>query len=155
MKNPAQWADNETVEFVSLIAGTQSFCIEITQIREIRRWTPVTALPYSEDSVLGIMNLRGAVIPIMDLAARLGLGTIAPSERHVVIVVALNNRTLGLLVDSVSEILSVKGNQIQETPSLGKKEENATLSGLLSIDDQMSRILNLNALIPDQSEEAA
>lgn len=73
MANNLPWSENETIEFVSLTAGNQSFCIEITQIRELRRWTPVTALPYAEDAVLGVMNLRGAVIPISDLAAKLGL----------------------------------------------------------------------------------
>ena len=62
------------VEFVTFSAGDQSFSIEITQVREIRRWSPVTALPHAPNEVLGVMNLRGSVIPIYDLAARFGLG---------------------------------------------------------------------------------
>ena len=65
-------SDDQPIEFVTLVAGAQSFCIEITQIREIRRWTPVTILPHSPSYVLGVINLRGAVIPILDLAEKLG-----------------------------------------------------------------------------------
>ena len=80
------------MEFVTLIAGGQNFCIEITQIREIRRWTPVTILPHSPDHVLGVINLRGAVIPIIDLAAKLGFARISPTERHVIIITAIEEK---------------------------------------------------------------
>lgn len=88
-----------TTEFVSLSAGGQGFCVPITSIREIRRWSQVTALPFAEDSVLGVMNLRGAVIPIVDLAARLGLGTTEIGARNIVVVVAIGPRIMGMLVD--------------------------------------------------------
>ena len=65
--------ESAAIEFVSFVAGGQSFCIDIMQIRELRRWSPVTSIPHSPSHVLGVMNLRGAVIPIYDLAAKLGL----------------------------------------------------------------------------------
>ena len=149
------WDENETLEFVSLVAGQQSFCIEITQIREIRRWTPVTSLPYAEASVLGVMNLRGAVIPIMDLAVKLGLPSSEPSERDVVIVVSVNSRTIGLLVESVAEIVTVKGGDIRETPAIARGEGTKSIIGLVSLDEVMSRVLDLSQLIPAQVEEVA
>ena len=75
-------------EFVSFTVAGQAFCLKITQIREIRRWSPVTILPHAPSDVLGVMNLRGAVIPIYDLSARFGLETTEASERNVVIVVS-------------------------------------------------------------------
>ena len=68
-------------EFVSFTVAGQAFCLKITQIREIRRWSPVTILPHAPVDVLGVMNLRGAVIPIYDLSARFGLQRTEASER--------------------------------------------------------------------------
>lgn len=155
MPRPPQWGDDDILEFVTLKAGGQSFCIEITQIREIRRWTPVTALPHAEQAVLGVMNLRGAVIPIIDLAARLGLGACEASPRHVIIVVAIDSRTVGLLVDSVSEILTVEGEQICDAPTMGSGESAASILGLISVEDDMSRILSPECLIPHGLTAAA
>ncbi|GGL69747.1 chemotaxis protein CheW [Wenxinia marina] len=155
MSSSPLWDDNATIEFVSLVSGGQSFCLEITTIREIRRWSAVTPLPYSEDSVLGVMNLRGAVIPIVDLAARLGLGRTDPTARHVIIVVAVHQRTLGLLVDSVSEILTVKGGAIRETPNVRSDDSIRSIRGLLQIEEEMSRIIDLSALLPAEHEDAA
>ena len=147
--------DADTIEFVSLVAGQQSYSIEITQVREIRRWAPVTPLPHSDPAVLGVMNLRGAVIPILDLSARLGLGAIEPSSRHVVVVVAVGDRTLGLLVDGVSEILTVKGEAIRETPNVQSGDGIRSIEGLLEVGDDMSRILDLSMLVPGIERTAA
>lgn len=155
MAKPQQWADDDVLEFVTLKAGGQSFCIEIRQIREIRRWSPVTALPHAEHAVLGVMNLRGAVIPIIDLAARLGLGECDASPRHVIIVVAVGTRTMGLLVDSVSEILTVGGDQICEAPTMGNGDVPSSILGLISIEEGMSRILAPEVLVPHGLRDAA
>ncbi|PWE28659.1 chemotaxis protein CheW [Pararhodobacter marinus] len=143
------------IEFVSLSAGGQGFCVEITSIREIRRWSQVTALPFSEDSVLGVMNLRGAVIPIIDLAGRLGLGTTEIGSRNIVVVVAIGSRIMGLLVDSVSEILSVNSETIRPNPTLRRDGGTSHVTGLLPVEDVMLRVLDLSALFANDGEEAA
>jgi purine-binding chemotaxis protein CheW len=148
-------AEARSIEFVSLIAGGQGFCIEITEIREIRRWSPVTPLPFSETAVLGVMNLRGAVIPIIDLAAKLGLGAISPTARHVIIVVALAGRIVGLLVNAVSEILTINSEEIRKTPSASASDDTRSIRGIVSFGDQMSRILDLQVLFPNLNEIAA
>lgn len=155
MTETNEWDDDESLEFVSLVAGGQGFCIEITEIREIRRWSPVTPLPFSEGSVIGVMNLRGAVIPILDLAAKLGLGAIDPTARHVIIVVALRSRTMGLLVDAVSEILTVQGEHIRKAPVTMANTDTQSIRGLVSIDEDMWRVLDLQILFPEQHEVAA
>ncbi|PJI84935.1 CheW protein [Yoonia maricola] len=143
------------MEFVTLVAGGQSFCIEITQIREIRRWSPVTLLPHSPAYVLGVINLRGAVIPILDLAAKLGFSTITPTERHVIIITAIEERIVGLLVESVSEILGAQTDMVRETP---KTEEDATtraVDGIIPVGDNMIKIINLDALLQSSLATAA
>lgn len=155
MTKPAHWDELDTIEFVSFVAGGQSFCIEITQVREIRRWTSVTALPHAPAAVLGVMNLRGAVIPIVDLSQQLGLGQSDASTRHVVIVVAVGAQTLGLLVDSVSEILAVSGDSICEAPPMSRSDEDDCILGLISVGEDMSRVLALEAAIPQILDEVA
>ena len=138
------------IEYVTLVAGGQSFCIEIKQIREIRRWTPVTILPHSPRHVLGVINLRGAVIPIIDLAAKLGFDEIEPSERHVIIIVALDDRIVGLLVESVSEILGVEADIVKETPRSPEDTTSKAVDGIIPSEEDMTKIINLRALLPSE-----
>ena len=138
---------DDIFEFITFSAATQTFCLEITQIREIRRWTPVTALPHTPDDVLGVMNLRGAVIPIFDLAARFGLGPTPPNERNVVIVAAINDTTIGLLVEAVSEILSVEMHAIQQTPDIKSDATRNAIIGMISVSEAFVRVVNLEVVI--------
>ena len=139
-------------EFVSFTVAGQAFCLKITQIREIRRWSPVTILPHAPADVLGVMNLRGAVIPIYDLSARFGLQQTEASERNVVIVVAVHGKPVGLLAESVSEIISINPEEIQETPQVDSRSTMEYIQGIISHDDTMVRIINLDAVIsaPEQ-----
>lgn len=147
MSEPAEVRADTQFEFITFSAGGQNYCLEITQIREIRRWTPVTALPHTPADVLGVMNLRGAVIPIFDLAARFGLGKTPANERNVVIVAAMDGTTIGLLVESVSEILSVEKSAIQETPDIKSEATRHSILGMISVDDTMVRVVNLEAVL--------
>ncbi len=139
-------------EFVSFTVAGQAFCLKITQIREIRRWSPVTILPHAPSDVLGVMNLRGAVIPIYDLSARFGLETTEASERNVVIVVSSAGKPVGLLAESVSEIISINPEEIQETPPVDSRNTMEYIQGIISHDDTTVRIINLDAVIsvPEQ-----
>jgi len=147
MAEPTEKTSEAPFEFITFSAGGQNFCLEITQIREIRRWTPVTALPHTPDDVLGVMNLRGAVIPIFDLSARFGLGATASNERNVVIVAAVDGTTIGLLVESVSEILSVEMSAIQETPNIKSEATRNSILGMISVGEAMVRVVNLEAVL--------
>ncbi|WP_411890560.1 chemotaxis protein CheW [Yoonia sp. SDW83-1] len=155
MPEQADTTQNKKLEFVTLVAGGQNFCIEITQIREIRRWTPVTILPHSPDHVLGVINLRGAVIPIIDLAAKLGFEKITPTERHVIIITAIDETIIGLLVESVSEILGVNSDMVRETPRGPEDATTRAILGVIAVDDEMTKVINLSTLMPKQDPVAA
>ena len=154
LDNSGESASTTHFEFITFSAGGQSFCLEITQIREIRRWAPVTKLPHTPPDVLGVMNLRGAVIPIFDLASRFGLGRTAENERNVVIVAASGSTTIGLLVESVSEILSVEKDSIQETPDIKSEATKHSILGVISVDDTMVRVVNLDAVLDEDTGTA-
>lgn len=143
------------MEFVTLVAGGQNFCIEITQIREIRRWSSVTFLPHSPPYVLGVMNLRGAVIPILDLTAKLGFSAIETTERHVIIIIAAEDSAVGLLVESVSEILGVSSATVRETPRAKEDGSTQVIEGIIPADDDMIKIISLDALLHGASATSA
>jgi len=97
MNNNAIKQSGAYLEIVSFHLGEQEFCIDIMAIREIRGWAPVTPIPHSPYEVLGVMNLRGTVIPIVDLAVKLGMPAAQATERSAVVVTEVNGMTVGLL----------------------------------------------------------
>lgn len=145
---------SDQTEYITFVAGKQSFCIHIKKIREIRRWTPVTALPFSATHVLGVINLRGAVIPIIDLAAKLQFAKITPSERHVIIIVDLDQRTIGLLVDSVSEILSISNDMRKEAPKSNEDTLSQAIEGIIPRETNMIKIINISKLLNTEHENS-
>ena len=155
MSEQVESSNAKELEFVTLIAGGQNFCIEITQIREIRRWSPITILPHSPAHVLGVINLRGAVIPIIDLAAKLGFARIEPTERHVIIITSIDETIVGLLVESVSEILGIGSDMVRETPRGPEDATTRAILGVIPIGDDMTKIINLATLSPKRDLVAA
>jgi purine-binding chemotaxis protein CheW len=137
----------DMAEFVTFQAGGQSFSLDIAQVREIRRWSPVTPLPHALDGVLGVMNLRGTVIPIYDLAARFDLGATPESARNVIVVALAAGRTLGLLVEAVSEILSVPRSQIQDAPEMRADMARTAITGIVPLEDGMTRVIDLDVVV--------
>ncbi|WP_114965955.1 chemotaxis protein CheW [Alkalilacustris brevis] len=136
-------------EIVSFRVANQDFCIDIGSVREIRGWTPTTVLPHAPPYVTGVMNLRGAVLPVVDLSARLGLGPTEPSPRHVIIIVMIEEMTAGLLVDAVSDILTVNGEEIKPTPDVAAGPAKTLVEGVLAIDERLIRLIDLGRVFPD------
>ena len=143
------------IELMAFRIGAQEFCIDIVSVREIRGWTPATALPHSPDFVRGVINLRGAVLPIVDLAARLGLASVEPTSRHVIIVAQVGRQTIGLLVDAVSEILTVADGMVQPTPDVASEMAKTFVRGVLAIDGRMISLIALDEILPKTLRDAA
>lgn len=137
-----------TRELITFRVGAQDFCVEAIKVKEIRGWTPVTLLPDSPAYVRGIVNLRGAILPIVDLAARLELAETEPTARHVVIVVWIEKRLVGLLVDTVCDILTVSNDLVQPTPNLRSETVGALVAGLVTVGDRMVGLLDLDHVLP-------
>lgn len=142
-------------ELIAFRIGDQEFCVNIMSVREIRGWTPATAMPHSPHYMLGVINLRGAVLPIIDLSARLGMKAAEPSQRHVIIVAQVKNQIAGLLVDAVSDILTVTDENIQPVPEVSSDLERQYARGIFAIDNRMICMIELDALFPDSASEAA
>lgn len=103
----------------------------------------------------GLFNLRGAVIPVINLATRLGLSSDEPTGRHVVIVVRVREQLCGILVDAVSDILTVTKESLQATPDVGSGQARSFVTNVISIDDRMFRLIDLNCVVPAPKEAAA
>jgi purine-binding chemotaxis protein CheW len=141
-------------ELISFRVADQDFCVDVMAVREIRGWTPATPLPHAPPHVRGIINLRGAVLPIIDLGARLELGFTEPSSRHVIIVAQASGQTVGLLVEAVSDILTVTDDVIQPTPDVACEAVRTFVKGVLTMDGRMISVVSLDQVMPAQAEAA-
>ncbi|MFZ5705811.1 MAG: chemotaxis protein CheW [Pseudomonadota bacterium] len=133
-------------QFITFQIGEQYLGVDIMAIREIRAWTPTTMLPHVPSHVRGVVNLRGTVLPVIDLAARLGWGLTDPTARHVIIVVRINDQLQGLIVDAVNDIVTIDESALQPPPSLSDNEASECLDGIASVEDRMVMILALDRL---------
>ncbi|MDE0589480.1 chemotaxis protein CheW [Halocynthiibacter sp. C4] len=155
MSNQLSHSKTSEIELLSFRVGEQEFALDIMSVREIRGWTRATPLPHSPPFVRGVINLRGTVLPIIDLAARLGQHSTDPSERNVFIVVQSGEETVGLLVDAVSDILSIKTEELQSPPEMAADTNNIFVESLTIVEDRMLRVLDLRAALLSSSSEAA
>jgi len=133
-------------ELITFEVEGQLFGIDVMAIREIRAWTPTTRLPRVPHYVAGVVNLRGTVLPVVDLAARLGWRATVPTPRHAIIVTQIDGQARGLIVDSVSDIVAVPADGLQPPPTTSVDSIVPFLEGLVAIEERMVMVLNLDAL---------
>ena len=139
--------DSDKLEMVAFKTAGQDFCIDIMSVREIRGWVPATVLPHAPEYVLGVINLRGAVVPIIDLSVRLGMGHIASNERNVIIIVSLGGQTFGLLVEAVSDILGVDADAVQAVPEIADATAAAFVRGIVIGESASARVLDVRNVL--------
>ena len=135
-------------QFITFTLDAQEYGVDIMQVREIKGWTETTALPQAPSYVRGVINLRGIIVPILDLRARFGMGTTEPTRMHVVIIVITDTRTTGLLVDAVSDIITVDPSTVRAVPRMDDlPPEDSFLDGLVALEDRMVTLVSLDGLI--------
>ncbi|AXC50706.1 chemotaxis protein CheW [Paracoccus suum] len=145
----------DDAELLSFRLGDQEYCVDIMSVREIRGWTQATPLPYAPPHVKGVINLRGAVLPVIDLSLRLGMDDICGGDRNVIVVVQVDGVSAGLLVDAVSDILAIPISELQPPPDLGDDLTASYIRALTLVDGQLVRVLNLTAVMPNDRTRAA
>ena len=142
-------------ELISFNVAGQEFCVDVMSVREIKGWMPATPLPHTPSYMRGVIDLRGVVLTIIDLAARLGFAPTLPTARHVIIVAEIKGEAIGLLVDSVSDILTIDPETIQATPDLANAVTRQFVAGLVAMEGSMISVLSLERLFGDQERAAA
>lgn len=130
-------------ELIAFRTGGQEFCLDVQQVREIRGWTQTTPTPHAPEFVCGVINLRGTVMPVLDLGARFGFGPTEPSARHVIIVAQIAGRPTGLLVDAVCDTLTIAPDEIQPSPEVAGEASRRVFTGVLPIGERMVTLVDL------------
>lgn len=142
-------------KLVTVALGDQQFAIDIMAVREIRGWTRSTPLPNAPSHILGMVNLRGMILPVIDLRARLSLGVSDVDASSVVVVVQVGERQVGLLVDAVCDILQVGEGMIQQTPEVGDPRVHDFIEGVMTTEHGIIGLLGLETIVPPEEAIAA
>ncbi len=136
-------------ELLSVRIGAQEFAMDIRSIREIRGWIASTHLAHAPSYIKGMINLRGTVLVVIDLAERLGLPAQEPNAASVVVVVECGGKTAGLLVDAVCDIITVTDDMRQNTPETGSNGPREFIEGLIMLDSRIISTISIPAIMPD------
>jgi len=137
--------------------GAENYGVDILRVQEIRGWAPVTRIPKVPPHVLGVLNLRGAIVPIVDLRVRFNLAQAEFTPLTVIIVLTVNSssgqRELGLVVDAVSDVVDISAENLKDTPSLGSRATVEFIQGLALVAGRMLILLNVDEMIHRDLEQ--
>ena len=142
-------------QLISFAIGDDQYGVDIMAVREIKGWTEITHLPRQPDYVRGVLNLRGVIVPIIDLRCRFGQGLTQATPLHIVIIVQIAAKPVGLLADRVLDIVSLDEIQIQPIPKIVQGARQEFLSGLVTIGSTMIALIDLHNLLSANVSEAA
>lgn len=148
-------AADQSLQFLTFTVGKEEYGVDIMSVREIKGWSEVTRLPNSPEYMRGVMNLRGIIIPIFDLRTRFSMGQTDAHEKNVVIILAVGERTIGILVDTVSDILTTTSSEIKSPPSTMDGADAEFVMGLISLDNRMVAVLDVEKLFTRATLEKA
>lgn len=138
---------NDEVQLVAFKLGKEEYGVSILHVQEIKRLTDITRVPYTPDFIKGVMNLRGSVLPVIDLKKRLGLFEEPYSEDTRIIIVKVDDISIGMIVDAVTEVLTIGPDHIEEPEAVVDGNGNNFISGVGNLDNRLVIMLNLNEII--------
>jgi len=156
MKNMAETkADQQTDDskYLSFLLSREEYAIDILKVQEIIGLIPITPVPNAPEYIRGVLNLRGKIIPVMDLRARFGMKQIEDTGETCVIVAQEEEYLMGIVVDKVSEVLVIKDSEIEEVPSFGIAGKSEYLSGIGKVKEQVKMIVDVHKVLFDVPDE--
>jgi purine-binding chemotaxis protein CheW len=139
--------DNKLFEILAFKLGSEEYGVDILKVQEIRGYDTVTRVANAPDFIKGVINLRGVIVPIIDMRIRFNLGTATYDEFTVVIVLNIGGRVLGMVVDSVSDVTTLNAGQIKPAPDMGSSLNTEHLIGLGIIEERMLILLEIERLM--------
>ena len=134
-------------QFLSFQLGAEEYGIDILRVQEIRAYEKATRMPNTPAYIKGVINLRGVIVPVIDLRMKFGLDSAEYNEMTVVVVLNLAHRTIGIVVDSVSDVLALAAGDIRPAPEFTARVDNAFVRGLATIDQRMLIIADIERLM--------
>lgn len=142
--------DQEMNKFLSFFLGKEEYGIEILKVREIIGMMEITEVPRTPDYIRGVLNLRGKVIPVVDLRLKFGMVAVEQTEETCIIVVDTDDGERGTIVDKVSEVLDIVATEIEPTPSFGGDVRTDYILGIGKSDDRVKLLLDIDRALEDQ-----
>lgn len=134
-------------EYLTFVLGKETYALDILQVKEICSYEPATPIANAPNYVKGVINLRGDIVPIIDLRVKFGIGQAIYNEFTIVIMLNIEDRIIGIVVDEVSDVININLADIQPAPDFGVAFDNAYLKGLTEVQDNMVIIVNINKLM--------
>ncbi len=147
--------DTDGNQFLTFQLGDELYGVDILRVQEIKGYTTVTKIPNTPDYIKGVLNLRGTIVPIVELRTTFGMPTIDYTMFTVIVVVVVRDRIMGLVVDSVSDVLNISKKDIQAPPEFGAKVDVSVLSGIGKSGDKLVALLDIDRLLIDPAIEEA
>lgn len=135
-------------QFVTFNVGNKDYGVDVMAVREIRSWSPTVELPDSPRGARGVLDIRGNIVEVYDLSTLLGGPPCDARPGHVVLVVSMGETNVGILVDSVSDIIFANETDLRQAPAAAREGASAKVTGLVRQDEGLTAILNLDALFP-------
>ena len=135
------------LEFLSFTLGEEEYGIDIQKVQELRGYDTVTRIANAPEHIKGVVNLRGIIVPIVDMRIKFNLGTPAYDQFTVVIILNIASRVMGMVVDSVSDVITLTPEQIKPAPAMGSALDTAYLIGLGTLDERMLILVDLDRLM--------
>jgi purine-binding chemotaxis protein CheW len=142
-------------QFLTFCLGNEQYGIDILRVKEIKGYTAITKIPNMPSHIIGVLNLRGSIVPIVELRTRFGLPTIDYTVFTVIIIVVVQDRILGLVADSVSDVVNISPKDIQASLELGTKVDMSFLDGIGKSGDKLVTLLNIDQLLDKEDVPAA
>lgn len=137
----------KALEFLSFTLGQEEYGIDIQKVQELRGYDTVTRIANAPEHIKGVVNLRGIIVPIVDMRIKFNLGTPSYDQFTVVIILNIASRVMGMVVDSVSDVITLTPEQIKPAPAMGSALDTAYLIGLGTLDDRMLILVDLEKLM--------
>ncbi len=143
---PTDGASDGT-QYLTFALGAEEYGVAILNVQEIKGFAPVTPIPNAPPHVKGVMNLRGTIVPVLDLRLRLGMPPVAYGPFTVIVVLSVGGRIVGAIVDSVSDVLTIADAEVQQTPTFGAAVDVRLIAGIAQADAKLVVLLDVEALL--------
>lgn len=145
---------SEDQQYLTFNLADEYYGVDILKVQEIKGYTTVTRIPNTPDYLKGVLNLRGTIVPIVDLRMKFGMGITEPTSFTVVVVVNVRNRVMGFLVDAVSDVLDLNAKNIQPPPELGSAVDINFVAGIGNANDRLVTLLDIDRVLTEDEVKA-
>jgi purine-binding chemotaxis protein CheW len=146
-ESPAVVHSSPALEFLAFTLGQEEYGVDIQKVQELRGYDAVTRIANAPDYIKGVVNLRGVIVPIIDMRIKFNLGAPTYDQFTVVVVLNLHGRVIGMVVDSVSDVITLTRDQIKPAPEMGAALNTQYLTGLGAIDARMLILIDIERLM--------